>query len=120
MRFEPDFIVDDMFFVLVNAFAVGLLAGGVGLVVVPTFAAICWMFWQLRRPLILAGIAGALVALGAMVAALLTELWFMFLISAPVGALGAFVAAQRFLRTDPGKLIATNEELRLRGGKQAN
>lgn len=83
------------------------VAGGIGLLVVPTVGSICWMFWLQRRPLVLAGITGGLVGLfssggGAIVAS-------------PLGALGSYLAVRRFLKTDTGKTIVAHEERRLRG-----
>ncbi|MDB2687110.1 hypothetical protein N9Y42_07840 [Mariniblastus sp.] len=86
----------------------GLLFGAVwsgltGLFVFVHLAAICWMFWWLGRPLVIASIAGLLT--GAICGVVIFSL-----ITAPLGALGAYLASKLFLKSTTGaKFLATIE-----------
>lgn len=77
-------------------FVYGLLwAGGVGLFVFLHVGVICWTFWWLGRPIVVATVAGLLV--GAICGLLLFSL-----ITGPMGAAGAYLAGWQFLRSETG------------------
>ena len=81
---------------LFGLFYGGIWAGAVGLFVFVHLGAICWAFWWLGRPLTIGSIAGALT--GA-----ICGLFFFSLITAPLGAVGAYVAGNLFLKSSMGK-----------------
>lgn len=92
-----------------NPVALGLLYGlwGAGCVaglIVPTFATLCWMFWQLKRPFVLAFLAGCLT--GGICGV------FLFFITGPLGGLGAVLAVRWYMRTKWGKSILQANEVR--------
>ena len=74
----------------------GIWAGAVGLFVFVHLGAICWTFWWLGKPLTISIIAGALT--GA-----IAGLLFFSLITAPLGAAGAYAAGNLFLQSSMGK-----------------
>ena len=74
----------------------GIWAGAVGLFVFVHLGAICWTFWWLGKPLRIGCIAGALT--GA-----ICGLFFFSLITAPLGAVGAYASGNSFLKSSMGK-----------------
>ena len=87
-------------------------AGGVGLFVFLHLGVICWTFWWLGRPIVVATVAGFVV--GAICGML-----FLSLITAPLGAVGAYFAGNNFLKTKTGKAFqATIESARTDSGGQ--
>lgn len=74
----------------------GLWAGAVGLFVHVHLVAICWAFWWLGRPLRIAIIAGALT--GA-----ICGLAFLSIFTGPMGAFGAYLAGNKYLKSSNGK-----------------
>ena len=92
--------VQDPTFLVLGLLYGGLWAGVVGLFVFVHVAAICWMFWWLGRPLVPAVIAGMLTgAICGMV--------FFSIVTAPLGAVGAYVAGHSFLKSTQGKKFLT-------------
>lgn len=73
----------------------GIWAGGVGLFVFVHLAVICWTFWWLGRPLVIATTAGFLT--GAICGMIILSL-----VTAPLGAVGAYLAGKSFLKSTTG------------------
>ena len=73
----------------------GLWVGAVGLFVIVHLGAICWTFRWLDSPLTVGCIAGALT--GA-----ICGLFCLSLLTAPLGAAGAYLAGDSFLKTKTG------------------
>ncbi len=71
-------------------------AGGTGLLVFLHVGVICWTFWWLGRPIIVATLTGGLV--GA-----ICGMFLFSLITAPMGAAGAYLAGLQFLKSESGK-----------------
>ena len=84
----------------------GIWAGGVGLFVFVHLVAICWAFWWHGSPMLIGGIAGAIT--GA-----ICGLVFFSLVTAPLGATGAYLAGNSFLKSSMGKkFLATIETIK--------
>lgn len=81
-----------------------LWSGIVGLLVMSHLAAFCWMFRMLKLPYLLAALSGGLV--GA-----ICGLIVLSIITAPLGAGGAFIGTHWYLNSKLGKYIL-DEELR--------
>lgn len=96
--------------VLVGPIVGGLYAGLVGLFVIPSFALLVYTCFLCRRPLVLAGVAGALTGLVS-----LLPLCFL---TAPAGAFGAYYFAKWYLSTPDSWLIREAEERRLENRNQ--
>ena len=79
-----------------------MVAGTVGVLVIPLFATVCWMLWLPRNPMVMAFAAGALIgSLSGLV---------MFFVTGPIGAVGAGLAAQWYLNTPLGQKILNDEQ----------
>ena len=78
-------------------------AGATGLFVFVHIGVICWTFWWLGRPIVVATVTGFLV--GALCGAL-----FLSLITGPLGALGAYLAGKQFLKSEAGKTFQAKIE----------
>ena len=73
-----------------------LWAGAVGLFVFVHLGVICWTFWRLGKPLTIGTIAGA-------VTGVICGLVLFSVVTAPLGAVGAYVAGNSFLKSTTGK-----------------
>ena len=71
-------------------------AGGIGLFVFLHLGMIFWIFWWLDRPLVAVSIAG-------FVTGALCGLLVFSLITAPLGALGAYLSGSQFLKSGTGQ-----------------
>ena len=81
----------------------GLWAGAVGLFVIVHLGAICWTFQWLDSPLTIGWIAGAFTGV-------ICGLFYLSLLTAPLGAAGAYLAGDSFLKTKMGnKFLDTIE-----------
>lgn len=69
--------------------------GYVGFMILPTFGIICWMFWLLKNPLFLASLSGGIVGGLAGLCG--------FFLTGPLAAFVAYIAVQRFMKTDIGR-----------------
>ena len=88
---------------LLGLFYGAIWAGVTGLFVFVHLTVICWMFWWLGRPLVIAAVAGMLT--GA-----ICGLIIFSLVTAPLGAVGAYLAGKRFLKSATGaNFLATIE-----------
>jgi len=71
-------------------------AGGTGLFIFLHIGVVCWTFWWLGRPIVVATVAGLVVGLicGVLVFSLITG---------PMGAVGAYLTGNQFLKSEAGK-----------------
>lgn len=96
-------VMHDITAPLSGLFFGSIWAGGMGLFVFFHLGVICWTFWWLDKPLVAASVAGLLTGAfcGVFVFSLLT---------APLGALGAYLTGSQLLKTQIGqKFKATIE-----------
>ena len=79
-------------------------AGGMGLFVFIHLGVICWTFWLVGRPIIVATLAGLFVGL-------FCGMFVLSIITGPMGAFGAYVAGNLFLGTPTGKRFEATIEM---------
>jgi len=79
-------------------------SGGMGLFVFLHLGVICWTFWLVGRPIIVATISGLLVGL-------VCGIFVFSIITGPMGAFGAYVSGKLFLGTETGKRFEATIEL---------
>ena len=73
-------------------------AGGVGAFVFLHVGVVCWIFWLLGRPLLVATIAGSLTGL-------ICGLVIFSILTGPMGGFGAYWFGKKFIESDAGKVF---------------